>query len=203
MAVLTVLLKEVFRKHRPRLTGSGGLNWWRALLAALFLLSVNTAAVADSATEYEVKAALVHNIAKFVEWPAAAGVKEVLRLCLLGADPFNAAAEGLRAKPVGAKVWEVVPANARANLKECHVLFIAAAEVANLPRLLVGIKGSPVLTVGDTEGYAERGVMVNLFLNQNKVRFEINNDAAGRAGLRISSQLLKLARIVAEPGAVK
>lgn len=203
MAVLTILLKKVFRIHPPRLIDSGRLNRRRALLPALFLLSVNAAAVADSPTEYEVKAAFVHNIAKFVEWPASVGAKEVLRLCILGPDPFGAAADGLRGKPVGARMWEVSPVNARANLKECQVLFIGAAEAANLPRLLEGLKASPVLTLGDTEGYAERGVMVNLFLEQNKVRFEINNGAAGRAGLRISSQLLKLARIVAEPGAAK
>lgn len=203
MAVLTVLLQAVFRIHRPHPTGSAGLKRWRALLPALFLLSVNPAAVADSANEYEVKTALVHNIAKFVEWPASAGVKETLRLCILGSGPFGAAADGLRGKPVGAKVWAVAPVNSRTNLKECQVLFIGAAEAANLPRLLEDLKGSPVLTVGDTEGYAERGVMVNLFLEQNKVHFEINNGAAGRAGLRISSQLLKLARIVTDPGAAK
>lgn len=203
MAVLTELLKAVFREHPPRRRGSGWLSGWRALPPALLLLLTGAAATADSPTEYEVKAAFVHNIAKFVEWPASAGVKETLRLCILGPGPFGAAAEGLRGKPVGSKLWEVAPANARANLKECQVLFVGAAEAANLPRLLEGLKGSPVLTVGDTEGYAERGVMVNLFLEQNKVRFEINNGAAGRAGLRISSQLLKLARIVAEPGAAK
>lgn len=203
MAVLTVLVKAVFRKNPPCLTGSGGANRWRALLPALFLLSTGMVAAADFSTEYEVKAALVHNIAKFVEWPASAGVKESLRLCILGSGPFGAAADGLRGKPVGAKVWEVAPVNSRSNIRECQVLFIGATEVANLPRLLEELKGSPVLTVGDTEGYAERGVMVNLFLEQNKVRFEINNGAAGRAGLRISSQLLKLARIVTDPGAMK
>jgi len=177
----------------------------RALTISIaFLASAHMADVlAAPVSEYEVKAAFVHNIAKFVEWPASVGAQGVLRLCILGSAPLGAAAEDLRGKPVGRRVWDVAPVNSGTNSRECNVLFIGAAEAANLPRLLDGLKGSPVLTVGDTEGYAERGVMVNLFLDQNKVRFEINNGAAGRAGLRISSQLLKLARIVAEPGAAK
>lgn len=203
MAVLTEGLKIAFQPFHPQWAGPGALNPWRALLAAVFLLLTNTAAAADSPTEYEVKAAFVHNIAKFVEWPASIGGKEVLRLCILGPGPFSAAAEGLRGKPVGGRVWEVAPVNPRTNVKECNVLFIGAAETGNLPRLLDSLRGSPVLTVGDTKGYAERGVMVNFFLDQNKVRFEINNEAAGRAGLKISSQLLKLARIVADSGGTK
>jgi hypothetical protein len=60
-----------------------------------------------------------------------------------------------------------------------------------------------VLTIGDTEGYAEQGVMVNFYLEDNMVRIEINIDAARRAGLNISSQLLKLARIVNQHGGMQ
>lgn len=177
----------------------------RALTISIALLATTriAAVLAAPVSEYQVKVAFVHNIAKFVEWPSSVGEKGALRLCIIGQVPFSEAAEDLRGKLVGSRVWEVAPVNPRANLTGCNVLFIGAAEAGNLQRLLEGLKGSPVLTVGDTEGYAERGVMVNLFLEQNKVRFEINNGASGRAGLRISSQLLRLARIVTEPGAMK
>jgi len=150
--------------------------------------------------EYEVKAAFVHNIAKFVEWPASVGARGILRLCVLGQGAFGEAAGGLRGKPVGGMVWEVAPVAAGANLSECQVLFIEASEARDLPRLLDSLKDGHVLTVGDTAGYGQQGVMVNLYLEQNKVRFEINLAAARHPGLKISSHLLKLARIVQATG---
>ena len=84
-----------------------------------------------------------------------------------------------------------------------QVLFIAVSESGNIRQILDGIEGSTVLTIGDTEGYAEQGVMVNFYLEDNMVRIEINIDAARRAGLNISSQLLKLARIVNQHGGVQ
>lgn len=151
-------------------------------------------------TEYEVKAAFIHNIAKYVEWPESASVRETMRLCILGHGPFGEAAAVLGGRPVGSKVWEVVPASIRTDFRGCQVLLVEASEAGNLPRLLDGIKASPIMTVGDTEGYAEQGVMVNFYLEQSRVRFEINLAAARRSGLEISSQLLKLARIISPAG---
>ncbi len=173
------------------------------LLAVLFGIFCPGAQAASSGA-YEVEAAFVHNIAKFVEWPASVGAKGALRLCILGQGPFGKAAENLlRDKPIDNMVWSVVPVDTSANLRECQVLFIESSEAGNLPRLLDSLKGSPILTVGNTGGYGEQGVIVNFYLEQDKVRFEINNDSAGRAGLKISSQLLKLARIVREAGGMK
>ncbi len=173
----------------------------RFLLALTVLLLALQPAAAQGPTEYDVKAAFIHNIAKFVEWPATVGAKRSLRLCILGQGPAGEAVGALRGKPVGSEVWEVVQVGARAHLSECQVLFIEASEAGNLPRLLSGIANSPVLTVGDTDGYGVQGVMVNFYLEQNKVRFEINLPVARRAGLTISSQVLKLARIVQPRGA--
>lgn len=171
------------------------------LVLPLFLAVTCADAQAAPATEYEVKAAFIHNIAKFVEWPARSAGS--LKLCVIGQNPFGSALDALQAKPIGDKVWGVQSVDPRSNLKSCGVLFIAASEKNNLKSILASIQGSAVLTVGDTSGYAEQGVMVNFYLEQNKVRLEINNDVAGRAGFKISSQLLKLAHIVVESGGGK
>src|ERR1700674_1256366 len=148
-------------------------------------------------SEYEVKAAFLYNFAKFVEWPARpAPDGNVLTLCILGPNPFGNALGILQGKPVGNMAWKVVLADSKTHIQECRVLFISASESGNLSQILEGIKGAPVLTVGDTEGYAGRGVIINFYLQENKVRFEINVEASKQAGLAISSQLLKLARIV-------
>jgi hypothetical protein len=171
------------------------------LLLAILLGMFCTGAQAAPLGEYEVEAAFVHNIAKFVEWPASVGAKGTLRLCILGQGPFGQAAENLLSdKPLDNMVWEVAPVSTSADLSECQVLFIEASEAGNLPRLLDSLKDSPVLTVGNTDGYGEQGVIVNFYLEQDKVRFEINLAATNRVGLKISSQLLKLARIVQPKG---
>jgi hypothetical protein len=173
------------------------------LLGAALAVLACRSAQAEQPTEYEVKAAFIHNIAKFVEWPAAARTTGALRLCVLGQDQSGGALGALRGKPIGNAVWDVAPVDRQSNLSQCRVLFISASESGDLAQVLDGIKDRAVLTMGDTGGYAVQGVMVNFYLEQNRVRFEINPQAASRAGLRISSQLLKLARIVAEPGGTK
>lgn len=178
-------------------------NSWQGASALLFtLLFILSCASVHAAppTEHEVEVAFIHNIAKFVEWPVAHRAGDNLRLCILGQSLFTKAAGPLAGRRVGELVWEVSPVYSRANLQECRVLFIAASESDNLSSILEGIGGSAVLTVGDSGGYAERGVMVNFYSEEKKVRFEINVDAVRRNGLKVSSHLLKLARIVHESG---
>ena len=83
----------------------------------------------------------------------------------------------------------------------CHLLYIASSESGRLPRIIDKTRGKPVLTVGDTTGFAERGVHINLFVEQRHVRFEVNQGAAKASNLKISSQLLSLARLVGGPPA--
>lgn len=171
-----------------------------AMCAALFAVAPCASVQAAPPTEPEVETAFIHNIAKFVEWPVAFRAGDSLRLCILGQSPITKAAGPLAGRRIGELVWEVRPVDSRANLQGCHVLFIAASESNNLRSILEGIGSSAVLTVGDSGGYAERGIMINFYPEENKVRFEINVDAVRRSGLKVSSQLLKLARIIHEPG---
>ncbi len=173
------------------------------MLLGMAITSTCASAQSELPTEYEVKAAFIHNIAKFVEWPATRDATRTLKLCILGQNPYGSTLDALQGKPIGDKVWEVSSVNPKTNLRNCNVLFIAASESANLGQILNEIKDDAVLTVGDTEGFAGQGVMVNFYVEQGKVRFEINNDAAGRARLKISSNLLKLARLVQNTGGRK
>lgn len=150
-------------------------------------------------SEQEVKLAFIHNIVKLVEWPVPSAPARALRFCILGQNPFGAATDVLRHKQIDGRDWEVLNVGPSTSLRECRVLFISASEADNLKRVLDGLQGSAVLTVGDSRGYAERGVIVNFYLEDDRVRFEINAHAARWAGLRLSSQLLRLARIVREP----
>lgn len=153
--------------------------------------------------EYEVKAAFIHNIAKFVEWPAAKKTSGAWKLCILGRDASGGAFDLLQGKAIDGGYWEVSQVDPQTNLRWCQVLFITAAENVDVGKALDAVEGSAVLTISDTEGYAGQGVIINFYLEQNKVRFEINVDAARRAGVRISPQLLRLARIARDEGEMR
>lgn len=169
----------------------------RLLCGAMLLLTLTPAHAAPS--EYELKAAFIYQIAKFVEWPSAgapvnAGVP--LRLCVLGGNPFGPALESIRGKPVNERRMEVSLLDMNADTRECNMLFIAAPAERHIERITALSRGTGMLTIGDTQGFAQRGVMVNFFSQDGKIRFEVNLDATRHDGLKISSKLLSLARIV-------
>ncbi len=150
------------------------------------------------APEYAVKAAFLFNFTKFVEWPPAAYADErsPLKICVLGDDPFGKALQGVKGEEVGGRRLDLAHLDNDNHLEACHVLFVSRSERDRLPRILADLHGAPVLTVGDTPGFTDQGGMINFVLEGSKVRFDINQDAAERAGLKISSRLLALAKHV-------
>jgi hypothetical protein len=150
---------------------------------------------------HEIKAAYIYNFAKFVEWPNARFQKagESIHVCVFGDDPIGPSLEAIEGKTAGNKKVSIKQITSLQNVRGCEILFISNSEEAYLAKILKVISGSPILTIGDTEGFAEQGVIINFYLKNRTVRFEINPKAAIRAGLRISSNLLRIAKIVAEP----
>ena len=78
----------------------------------------------------------------------------------------------------------------------CQVLFLGTLEKKRIAKILASLNGNPVLTVGESENFAQQGGMIGLCLEDNKVRFEINLGAANRAKLRISARLSSPAKTV-------
>ena len=186
---------------------------WRRLLSTVvrLLLLVTAGAMAggmhgaraqtEPPSEYQVKAAFLYNFVKFVEWPvdtfADPGAPFVLGV--LGEDPFGSVLEQtLKGKTVNGRALVIRGVKQGKDLRTCHILFVSSSEIRHLDQILESLKGSSVLTVGEMERFAQSGGAVNFVLEQNRVRFEINPEAAARARLRISSKLLALARIVAD-----
>ena len=155
---------------------------------------------ADSLQEYQIKAAFLYNFAKFVEWPAAAfkDAQSTVTLCILGNDPFGDALDSLREKTIEGRRLVIRRVSKIEEADRCHILFVSASEKESLSHILKVIRSWNVLTVGDTKGFAESGVMINLISIENKVGFEINLAAAEHASLKISSKLLKLGKIIKE-----
>ena len=169
-----------------------------ALLLSVLLLAANYAQ-SGPPSEYQVKAAFLFHFAQFVEWPAGAfhdpGVP--LTYCILGEDPFQGAMESaFGGKSVGTHPLRTKHVKQVQEAIGCHVLFMAAGERKSVAEAVEGLRGSPVLTVGDSDHFAQEGGMIGFLLEDNKVRFEINLGAAERGNLKISAKLLALAKTV-------
>ena len=156
------------------------------------------AKLATTPGEYPVKAAFLFHFAQFVEWPSSAFSAEdaALLYCIVGDDPFNGALEtALDGKFIGRHPLRVEHFQQVQEARGCQVMFISSSKKP-VPELLSALNGSPVLTVGDSEEFAEQGGMIGFLLEEKKVRFVINVAAAEHAKLKISSRLLALAKTV-------
>jgi hypothetical protein len=164
----------------------------RTLLSvvATLLLAPPPVCRASDGLEYQVKAAFLFNFLKFVEWPVAASdVPWVIGI--LGHDPFAGALEDtVRGKIVNGRRVEVRHFPRAADVKDCNIIFIGRADSQRL-----GMPSQPgLLTVGEAPEFLKSGGIINFYLDDNRVHFEIRPEVAHAAGLRVSSQLLKLGR---------
>ena len=169
------------------------------IVVGFLLLSVLPAQAGErEVAEYEVKAAFLYNFARFTEWPAGsfADDQAPLTLCVLGDNPFGKASNPIQSKTVKNRpvaFREVLVADEAGG---CHVLFISASEQPHVDAILQTLGKRSVLTVSDMKRFTLSGGMISFVMVDDKIRFEINNGAAKRAGLKISSQILKLASTV-------
>jgi hypothetical protein len=173
------------------------------LVAALMLTVLLNVPLArgqsSTAGEYQVKAAFLYNFAKFVDWPPSSfpNASTPLRICVLGQDPFGQELRDIaHGKTVNGRRLEVSNVTDLQQARSCHILFIASSEKRQIKRLLESLRGADVLTVGDTKGFAEQGGMINFVVEDNRVQFEVSRKAAEQAGLKISSKLLSVAKLV-------
>ena len=165
------------------------------ILAAVTVCTSRAAAQFD---DHQVKAAFVLNFLKFVTWPSGEGSQQPIDVAIVGDDALAKAIEraSVRQQIGGRAVAVRVVHSTRELGRTPDLLFIAASEKARLSVLLRQVEGRPVLTVGDGAGYGTAGVVLNFYVSDTRIRFEANTTAAARAGLQISSHLLRLARIV-------
>jgi len=153
----------------------------------------------DAPSEYQVKAVFLYNFAKFVEWPshALAAPSDPIVLGVLGDDPFGQTLEEtLHGKSANGHPIAIRRFKSEKQLKGCQIIFVSGSEKDRLRDIFRGLSNSDALTIGDTDGFAREGGIINFVLQENHVRFEVNIDAAERAHLKISSKLLSLAKVV-------
>ena len=181
-----------------------------ALLVALVMSSLGTRASTAVAPipaisrpaaqrEYQVKAVFLLNFARFVDWPADAFASETapLELGVLGQDPFGGYLDdAIRGENVNRRPIVVRRFQHLEDITTCHVLFIARSEASRLEQVLAALDGRGILTVSDAAGFADKGGMIGFVKHNEKVRLQINLDAARDSRLTISAKLLRPSEIV-------
>jgi hypothetical protein len=169
-----------------------------SVLCLIACSAVDLSAQEQKAGEYQVKALFLYNFMNFVDWPADSSIHSspTINVCIIGEDPFENSLDDIRDKTVKDKKLAIRYYRPYDEPKGCHLLFIPAAEKRHLAHILKSVGEANVLTVGDTEESARQGAIIGFYIEQKKVRFAINIEAARRAGLKISAKLLKLAKIV-------
>jgi hypothetical protein len=167
------------------------------LIATVISMAWTPIAVAEETNESQVKAAFVYNFTQFVQWPnrSLTSGEPKMSLCVLGDDPLGNTLELLRGKITSDGPLSVTRIARVEDSGRCQILYVAKSERDQVRTILKGI-GAGVLTIGEMDHFASSGGIINFVIVGNRVSFEINTDATERARLKISSHLLKLAKIV-------
>ena len=163
-----------------------------AIFLSLLFACVPVSAQAQ-VSEYDLKIAFIYNFISFTDWPVE--IARYLKLCTLADDSFNAALDvALEEKRVKDSLITIRRLRPDEELDKCHVVFISHAERAHLPQLLPELKHHPILTITDSPGWAEKGIMIEMVVEQQRVTFKTNVDPTARFQVKISSKLLRLAK---------
>jgi len=148
--------------------------------------------------EYQVKALFLYNFARYVEWPPQSfkAPNDPIVICILGQNPFGRALDqAVAGNSVAGRPFLIRQFSDFQPGDTCHILFVASAERRRFRSVAARLKGSGVLSVGESPGFTAEGGVINFKLEDGRVRFEIDVEAAGREHLHISSKLLSLAQI--------
>ncbi|MBC8288596.1 MAG: YfiR family protein [Nitrospinae bacterium] len=172
-----------------------------ALLLFISVPSGSSFAQEGNATrEAQVKTAFIYNFSKFTTWPDRAFQtlpNNLFPVCLVGSDPLGKLLGQLaKSKTITDRTILFQSNPPQHELGNCRILYISSSESSRLDKILKSIAGHPVLTVGNSRGYAKRGVGINLFEKGGRLRFEINHQAILKSGLTLSSELLVLGVLV-------
>jgi hypothetical protein len=150
-------------------------------------------------SEYQVKAAYVYNFARFVQWPerAFSDSSAPLELCVFSRSPILPDLQlTIRGKAINGRTIRVTPVENAEQGGACHVLFFSYHESGQFRDVLARLQDTSVLTVGEGKDFVRQGGMINFVVVDDRVQFDVNQTAAERAGISISSRLLTVARSV-------
>ena len=172
---------------------------------AVFLVCLLCASAvhAQDVTEPSLKAAFVYNFAKFIEWPSdALPATGSFTACVLGDSPVMEALERtVKGRLLSGRSVNVSRVTVDGPLRSCHLLYVSGVTAAQVSAVVLVVKGAPVLTISDIDDFTPLGGIAHVFVENGRMRFELNLDRAKLSRLELSSKLLTLAsRVHGGPG---
>ena len=175
--------------------------WLQCAMAALvYLLFAGSSALGQQKpSEYQVEAAYLYNFGRFVEWPAKGSSPQnsSFTICVLGDDPFGQALDAtLAGETIGNQKVTARRISSPQMAADCQILFVSSSEASRLNKIIEALDNNAVLTVSDIPQFSQRQGMIQFVQEENRIRFEVNLTATQRAGLTLSSELLKVATAV-------
>ena len=159
-------------------------------------------AKSQTANEYALKSAFLLHVANFVDWPESSKVNDKTNefiICIYGDNPFDNTLKEVIAtkkKKIKGKIIKVQVIHSVDEIQNADILFISSSEKYNLSKVLKQAENYSILTIGDTKGFVERGVMINTFISESYLKFDVNMTAFKKANFYISSKLLSRAKRV-------
>jgi hypothetical protein len=170
----------------------------KLLLICLTMLTFIENARGEASREYQVKAAMICNVMQFVEWPVGTfdSDSSPVVVTVVGDNPFGSSLDQIAAsKKIGGRSIVVKYAADAQKIEKSQVVFIPDSENANINRILEKAGGKGTLTIGEGDNFPWAGGIMRFYTEDGKLRFEINLEATEKAELKLSSKLLKLAKI--------
>lgn len=161
------------------------------LLCWFLLLGYSPLTLAEQPSEYRLKVAFLYNFSAYTEWPSLPN--QVLNLCIYGEDPFGENLQHLQHKKAHEHEIVVRHTSNTEDLPDCQIVFITRSSIGNLSDIIKRLDEMPILTIADTPGASQQGVILNMAMKEGKVTFEANVTIAKRNRLKLSSQLLRFA----------
>jgi hypothetical protein len=171
----------------------------KLILLVVMLICINNR-LNSQQSEIMMKAVAFEKISMFIEWPMASNVNSISTdfvITILGQNIFGSTLEELyKDKKIKNKKVIVNYLTVNQNPDKCDILFVSKMRVGDLMKVLEKTKEMPVLIVSDTEGFADAGCFVNMYEYDNKLRFEINQNAMENAGFKIDYRLLRVSKVL-------
>lgn len=177
----------------------------KIILACFLLLWLSQGVMSQGMEdEYIMKSVFFEGFSRFVTWPKNSSIADKSKpfiIGIIGRDPFGKILQNVyveQKRKINDKFVEVryIPDSKLDQIPGCHILFISSSCKNILSDILAVTKYKPILTIGDTEGYAEKGILINFYVAEKKIRFEINESVFHDASLKVDSLLLRSAKIV-------